>query len=100
MVNASSRRAVEECFKWASQRKVFGKPLINQAVIRQKLASMIARVEAVQSWLESVTYQMNNVSILLCFFFIPFDRSRFLCSSPFVFSFVMSLIDFFHLIPF
>jgi hypothetical protein len=27
---------VEECLKWASQRFVFGKPLLAQAVIRQK----------------------------------------------------------------
>lgn len=30
------RTIVEECFKWASQRKVFGKPLTAQAVIRAK----------------------------------------------------------------
>lgn len=48
-------------FRWATQRKVFGKPLISQPVIRNKLAAMIARVESVQSWLESVTYQMKNM---------------------------------------
>jgi alkylation response protein AidB-like acyl-CoA dehydrogenase len=48
----TSRLAVEECLVWASQRRVFGKPLIGQPVIRQKLASMIAKVEACQSWLE------------------------------------------------
>ncbi|KAG8918275.1 hypothetical protein FRC02_002492 [Tulasnella sp. 418] len=53
------RMIVEECLKWASQRKVFGKPLIAQAVIRHKLAAMIARVESVQNWLENVTYQMT-----------------------------------------
>lgn len=47
--------------RWAHQRKVFGKPLLEQAVIRSKLASMIARVEAVQNWLENVTYQMNHM---------------------------------------
>ena len=30
------RNVVEECLKWASQRKVFGKPLIEQAVVRAK----------------------------------------------------------------
>ena len=40
---------------------VFGKPLNAQPVIRAKLANMIARVEAGQSWLESITHQMNNV---------------------------------------
>jgi hypothetical protein len=71
---------VEECFKWATQRKVFGKPLIQQPVIRQKCSSrnflvgcdcrfltnippyntyriaiMFAKIEAIQSWLEHVS---------------------------------------------
>ncbi|KAG9017988.1 hypothetical protein FRB90_012713 [Tulasnella sp. 427] len=58
----SQRAVVEECFKWASQRKVFGKPLMAQAVIRAKMANMISRVEAAQNWLENVTHQMNNMS--------------------------------------
>jgi alkylation response protein AidB-like acyl-CoA dehydrogenase len=65
MVTSSSRaqRAiVEECLKWISQRKAFGKPLASQAVIRSKVAAMIARVEAVQSWLENITHQMNNMT--------------------------------------
>ncbi|KAL7422285.1 hypothetical protein Q5752_002931 [Cryptotrichosporon argae] len=57
----SSRFIVEECLKWSSQRQVFGKPLIAQAVIRNKLALMIAKVEAMQAWLEAVTYQMCNM---------------------------------------
>ncbi|XP_006459340.1 hypothetical protein AGABI2DRAFT_201485 [Agaricus bisporus var. bisporus H97] len=57
----SQRRIVEDCLKWTNQRKVFGKPLHSQAVIRSKLAAMIARVESLQSWLEMITYQMNNM---------------------------------------
>ncbi|ODO03361.1 acyl-CoA dehydrogenase [Cryptococcus wingfieldii CBS 7118] len=57
-----SRIIVEECLKWASQRRVFGKPLISQPVIRAKLASMIAKVEATQAWLEAVTFQMCNMN--------------------------------------
>ncbi|TDL25491.1 acyl-CoA dehydrogenase NM domain-like protein [Rickenella mellea] len=56
------RLVVEECLKWANQRMVFGKPLVAQAVVRSKLASMIARCEATQNWLENVTHQMNNMS--------------------------------------
>jgi alkylation response protein AidB-like acyl-CoA dehydrogenase len=44
------------------QRKVFNKPLIAQPVIRNKLAHMIAQVEACESWLENITYQMCNMS--------------------------------------
>ena len=47
--------------RWVSQRKVFGKPLHSQAVIRSKLAAMISRVETAQNWLENITYQMNNM---------------------------------------
>ncbi|KAI0096071.1 acyl-CoA dehydrogenase-like protein [Nemania sp. FL0031] len=56
-----SRLVVEECLKWAHQRIVFGKRLIDQPVIRQKLAKMIALVEANQAWLETITYQMCNM---------------------------------------
>lgn len=55
------RTVVEECMKWTNQRMVFGKPLISQPVIRQKLAKMISLTEACQSWLETITYQMNNM---------------------------------------
>jgi alkylation response protein AidB-like acyl-CoA dehydrogenase len=60
--NRASRLVVEECFKWATQRLVFGKPLIEQPVIRQKLAKMVSQVEGVQTWLEAVTYQMQHMS--------------------------------------
>lgn len=33
-----SRTVVEECLKWCNQRIVFGKPLIEQPVMRQKYA--------------------------------------------------------------
>ncbi|KAF8298183.1 acyl-CoA dehydrogenase NM domain-like protein, partial [Clavulina sp. PMI_390] len=54
--------AMEEYFKWAHQRKAFGKPLLEQAVVRQKLAGIVVRTEAIQNWLESLTYQMFNMS--------------------------------------
>ncbi|OAP62465.1 hypothetical protein AYL99_04668 [Fonsecaea erecta] len=58
----SSRMAVEECLKWANQRRVFGKRLIEEPVIRQKLAKMIAYAEAIQNYLENITYQMCNMT--------------------------------------
>ncbi|PVI03276.1 acyl-CoA dehydrogenase family protein [Periconia macrospinosa] len=57
-----SRTIVEECLKWCNQRIVFGKPLINQPVMRQKLAKMISLVESSQAWLESIAYQMCHMS--------------------------------------
>jgi alkylation response protein AidB-like acyl-CoA dehydrogenase/predicted heme/steroid binding protein len=59
---STQRLIVEECLKWSQQRKAFGKPLSSQAVVRSKLAQMIARVESAQNWLENVTHQMNNMS--------------------------------------
>ncbi|KII89880.1 hypothetical protein PLICRDRAFT_569432 [Plicaturopsis crispa FD-325 SS-3] len=59
---ATQRAIVEECLKWVNQRKVFGKPLASQAVIRSKLAAMISRVESTQNWLENVTYQMCHMN--------------------------------------
>ncbi|KAK7454632.1 hypothetical protein VKT23_011385 [Stygiomarasmius scandens] len=56
------RAIVEECLKWATQRKAFGKPLISLAVVRSKLASMIERAESTQNWLENITYQMCNMT--------------------------------------
>ena len=44
--NRLSRLMVEECFRWAMARKVFSKRLIDQPVIRFKLANMAAEVEA------------------------------------------------------
>jgi alkylation response protein AidB-like acyl-CoA dehydrogenase/cytochrome b involved in lipid metabolism len=60
--NAANRLILSECFKWSNQRMVFGKKLIEQPVIRAKLATMTAQIEAVQAWMEQITYQMNVLS--------------------------------------
>lgn len=57
----SAKRIIHECFMWATLRKVFGKPLISQPVIRYKLAEMCAKAESVSCWLENVTYQMTQM---------------------------------------
>ncbi|KAI6008105.1 acyl-CoA dehydrogenase/oxidase [Pisolithus orientalis] len=57
----AQRTMIEECLKWATQRKAFGKPLVSQPVIRAKIAAMIERTESVQSWLENITYQMTHM---------------------------------------
>ncbi|KAL2863386.1 acyl-CoA dehydrogenase family protein [Aspergillus lucknowensis] len=53
---------VEECLKWSNQRIVFGKKLVDQPVIREKLARMISLCESNQAWLESIAYQMCNMT--------------------------------------
>eukprot|EP00435_Cladocopium_sp_Y103_P009540 s3661_g2.t1 len=52
------RWMITETFKWAMQRKVFGKPLIEQPVIREKLAQMFAGVETCTQMLYDITYNM------------------------------------------
>jgi hypothetical protein len=42
----------------------FGKRLIDQPVIRFKLAEMSAMVECLESWLEAITYQMEQMTPL------------------------------------
>jgi len=59
---AGTRLVVEECFKWAMQRKVFGKPLMSQSVIREKLGIMVAAVESVDAYADILTYQMDKMS--------------------------------------
>lgn len=61
--NRHSRMVLEESLRWALIRKAFGKALIQQPVIRFKLAAMAAEVESVHSMLEDLTYQMNNMSV-------------------------------------
>merc|ERR1712048_522477 len=58
MVLGFARAALADCFMWARQRNVFGKPLIDQPVIRDKLAGSAANLTAVFSMLEQVTYDM------------------------------------------
>eukprot|EP00930_Biecheleria_cincta_P100608 TRINITY_DN92219_c0_g1_i1.p1 TRINITY_DN92219_c0_g1~~TRINITY_DN92219_c0_g1_i1.p1 ORF type:complete len:543 (+),score=90.59 TRINITY_DN92219_c0_g1_i1:177-1805(+) len=60
--NRHSRMVLEECMKWAMQRKVFGKALVQQPVIRAKLAEMAAAIESVHSLLEDITYQMSKMT--------------------------------------
>jgi len=55
---AKARMCVEESFKWAMQRKVFGKPLVEQPVIREKMAQMFAGLEGCTTMLHELTYNM------------------------------------------
>lgn len=57
--NRLSRVCYEEAVKHAHKRKTFGKRLIDHDVIRNKLANMAIQIEGVQSWVESLTYQMT-----------------------------------------
>mmetsp|Transcript_16523 Transcript_16523/g.23184 ORF Transcript_16523/g.23184 Transcript_16523/m.23184 type:complete len:524 (-) Transcript_16523:69-1640(-) len=58
---ASCRLVIADSLLWANQRKVFGKPLMNQPIIQSKISEMAAQVEALSNWLDLVTYQMQNL---------------------------------------
>jgi alkylation response protein AidB-like acyl-CoA dehydrogenase/predicted heme/steroid binding protein len=62
--SAFARKAVAECYRWSIQRKAFGKRLIDQPVIRYKLAEMSAMVECLDAWLEHLTYQMDTMTAM------------------------------------
>jgi len=57
-----ARAAFADAFMWARQRKVFGKTLVQQPVIRAKLAHSAAALESVWTYLEAVTYDMCNTT--------------------------------------
>lgn len=60
--NGAMRNVLKECYTFANQRKTFGKKLIEQPVIRNKLARMTSQLEAVECWTESITYQMGKLT--------------------------------------
>jgi alkylation response protein AidB-like acyl-CoA dehydrogenase len=55
------RNVVADCYRWSIQRKAFGRRLIDQPVIRYKLAEMSAAIESLEAWTDSITYQMSNM---------------------------------------
>jgi alkylation response protein AidB-like acyl-CoA dehydrogenase len=58
------RKVVADCYRWAMQRKAFGKRLVDQPVIRYKLAEMSAAIESLDAWCESLTYQMDKMNFM------------------------------------
>ncbi|CAO1627632.1 unnamed protein product [Parajaminaea phylloscopi] len=57
-----SRVCLEDAFAHAKRRIVFGKPLIEQPVVRHKLAQCAREVEALQSWCETLTYEQSQLT--------------------------------------
>lgn len=61
-VMGAIRMILQDCWLWCMQRKVFGKKLIQQPVIRNKIGRIIGSVEALEGYMESITYQMANMN--------------------------------------
>jgi len=60
--NRFARVCLEESFKYAQKRKTFGKRLIEHPVIRWKIAEMARQIETTHAMLETLTYQMINMT--------------------------------------
>ena len=56
-----ARCCYEEAYKHALRRKTFGKRLIDHQVIKWKLGDMARQIEACQSWLENLAFQIETM---------------------------------------
>lgn len=55
-----SKVCLEDALAWAQERKTFGKRLADHQVIRHKLADMYKRINATQSWLETLAWRVSQ----------------------------------------
>ncbi|GME49438.1 Monooxygenase FAD-binding protein [Neofusicoccum parvum] len=58
----SARVCLEDSMSYALSRETFGKKLVDHPVIRFKFAHMSRETEALQSWIESLIYQLGALS--------------------------------------
>eukprot|EP00930_Biecheleria_cincta_P092518 TRINITY_DN8247_c0_g1_i1.p1 TRINITY_DN8247_c0_g1~~TRINITY_DN8247_c0_g1_i1.p1 ORF type:complete len:402 (+),score=68.61 TRINITY_DN8247_c0_g1_i1:90-1295(+) len=58
----AARVCVEESLKFARKRRTFGKFLVEHQVIQHKLGEMSRQCEALQAWVDSLTYQLTTMS--------------------------------------
>jgi acyl-CoA dehydrogenase len=59
-VTRAARTALSAAFEYTMQREAFGKRLIDQPVVRNRLARCGADVEALSAWIDQLLYQMND----------------------------------------
>lgn len=58
----SARVALSAAFGYCMRREAFGKPLLDQPVVRHRLAKCGALLESQWAWIEQLTYQMCTMS--------------------------------------
>ncbi|KAL2799018.1 acyl-CoA dehydrogenase/oxidase [Aspergillus keveii] len=56
-----ARMCLEDAVLHALSRETFGLKLVSHAVVRHKLAHMAREVEALQSWIETLIYQLTQL---------------------------------------
>jgi len=54
------KAALEDSIAWAKERETFGKPLIKHQVIRHKIADMSAKIDAVESYMTMICWNMEQ----------------------------------------
>lgn len=59
-MNAYSQICIDEAVAWARERKTFGKTLIENQVIKHKLAEMSRMVNATKAYMELLTWKVMN----------------------------------------
>jgi len=59
-MNAYSQICIDESVAWARNRMTFGKPLIENQVIRHKLSEMSRMVNATKAYMELLTWRVMN----------------------------------------
>ena len=59
-MNAYSQICIDEAVVWAKDRKTFGKSLIENQVIKHKLAEMSRMVNATKAYMELLTWKVMN----------------------------------------
>lgn len=54
------KAALEDSIAWAKDRETFGKPLIKHQVIRHKIADMSAKIDAVESFIAMICWNIEQ----------------------------------------
>lgn len=57
----AARVAVSTAFAYVLKREAFGKPLMDQAVVRHRLAKCGADLEALSSWMDQIVYLLASL---------------------------------------
>jgi acyl-CoA dehydrogenase len=61
-VTRQARVALSSAFEYVMKREAFGKALIEQPVVRHRLAKAGAELESLQAWVEQFVYQMTQLT--------------------------------------
>ncbi|KAI8809547.1 putative acyl-CoA dehydrogenase [Cladochytrium replicatum] len=56
-----ARVCFEDAYKWSQVRRTFGQRLFDHGVIRNKLGHMARQIEATQTWLDFILYQLTMI---------------------------------------